>query len=98
MSLYYSRMQQFDEVAATLRKDLQVGTHEPFPSLSTWKSCFSSFLPSMHALSGCFLSEFWTKDVVCTRYMQSMTIDEDNSPWMSLDHTFASASKKPVLL
>ena len=80
---YYSRHSQY--VVATLNGD-------QFPSLDIWKSCFSALLPSVHALSGCFLADFWSKDNIYTCYMQNTTID-DNNLWLSLDHTFSSTSK-----
>ena len=90
MSLYYNRMQQFEEVVTSLKEVFS--SHETFPTLDTWKGCFSTLLPSVHALSSCFLADFWTKDKAYTQCMQCTTIDEE-APWLSLDHTFSSASK-----
>lgn len=83
LSLYYSRKMQFDQISSS---------NGLFPALNAWKSSFPSFVPSIHALSGCFLANFWAKDLAYTLRMQSMTIDEGD-PWLSLDHTFSSASK-----
>ena len=85
-SLYYTRQRQFEEVRATLH-----GKTTQFPNLDAWKTCFASFIPSGHGLSGCFLADFWTKECVYTKCMQTMTIGDDE-PWLSLDHTFSSAS------
>ena len=88
MSLYYNRLRQFEQVAASVKEDLGM-----FPTLDIWRSCFSSSLPSMHALSSCFLADFWTKDKAYTQCMRNTTINEED-PWLSLDHTFSSASKE----
>lgn len=85
-SLYYCRKMQFDQISAR-RSD-----SSPFPSPAIWKRSLPIFIPSVHALSGCFLVDFWAKEFAYTLHMQSMTIDESN-PWLSLDHTFSSASK-----
>ena len=59
MSLYYNRMQQFEEVVTSLTRVFS--SHETFPTLDTWKGCFSTPLPSVHALSSCFLADFGPK-------------------------------------
>ena len=84
LSQYYHRKVQFDQFL-----NPRAST---FPSLDNWKRNFPSFVPSIHAISGCFLADFWAKDTIYTRCMQSMTIDESD-PWLSLDHTFSSTSK-----
>ena len=91
VSLYYNRKEEFEEVLASLKEHCGAPP-ETFPTLDTWKSCFSSFLPSIHALSSSFLADFWKKDKVYTQCMRNTTIDE-KEPWLSLDHTFASTSK-----
>jgi hypothetical protein len=83
VSHYYSCNSQFNTALTFLKKDAT------FPSMETWEECFPNVLPSVHALSGCFLADFWTKDCLYTTYMQNMGIDE----WLSLDHTFSSTSK-----
>ena len=87
VSQYYCRLKHFEslKLSTTVKKD--------FPTMDIWKKCFPNFLPSVHALSGWFLAEFWSKEKVYTRCMQSTTIDKVNDPWLSLGHTFASASK-----
>lgn len=82
LSMYYSRKAQFDHISTS---------GSPFPPIKVWKESFPNFLPSIHALSGCFLVEFWSKEEAYTLHMQTMTIDNDS--WLSLDHTFSSASK-----
>ena len=86
LSLYYNRKAMFDQL------DTMFTSKQSFPSIDTWKTSFSSFVPSIHAISGCFLADFWKKDITYVHNMQSTTIDED-SAWLSLDHTFSSTSK-----
>lgn len=68
------------------------GSVHPFPSKEQWSQCFSSLLPSQHAISSSFLADFWSKEDVYVKVMQNTSIDENNS-WLSCDHTFASAGK-----
>lgn len=56
--------------------------HGSFPSLVKWSS--------PHAVSGCFLEDFWEKEAIYRRCMQNTTVNEDQA-WLSCDHTFASA-------
>lgn len=66
------------------------GKKDRFTSLSEWQRHFFSTLPSLHAVSGCFLEEFWGKEVTYTKCMQNTSIQDDEA-WLSCDHTFASA-------
>ena len=86
---YYSQMQLYKGM---LSSDDQAA-YESFPSLSTWKNCFSTFIPSTHALSGCFLADFWSEDSVYTECMKNISVDDNGGSWLSLDHTFSSASE-----
>lgn len=88
VALYYNRQQQYKVITSS---DSDV--HGVFPNLDTWKNCFASFLPSAHALSGCFLADFWTKERVYTQCMQNTTTGDNDDAWLSLDHTFSSASE-----
>ena len=99
VSFYFSKVEQFQEMIKLHSGDSRSNSgpgaesgQETFPTLSSWKKCFSSFLPSIHAISGCFLADFWTKQKIYTQCMRNTTIDETDS-WLSLDHTFSSASK-----
>lgn len=87
VSHYHGRNSQFNKALISLKRN------SSFPSLDAWEGCFPNVLPSIHALSGCFLADFWNKDCIYTRCMQNMTIDE----WLSLDHTFSSTSKSEWL-
>lgn len=87
VSQYYNRKILFARALHSCKESC-----DTFPSIDEWKCFFSAFIPSPHALSGCFLADFWSKEIVYSRCMQSMTID-DSKPWLSLDHTFASTSK-----
>ena len=69
--------------------ELNKNSSNNFPSQAEW---FSSALPSQHSISSCFLADFWEKEEVYVKCMQSTTVNE-NSLWLSCDHTFASASK-----
>ena len=71
------------------------GNISSFPSIEKWQHIFSSSIPSQHAISGCFLAEFWLKEEVYTKLMQNTTIG-DQDAWLSSDHTFASASELVV--
>lgn len=88
ISLYYNRKIKHAHLMSN-------GSAVTFPSLDTWKQSFNSFVPSVHAISGCFLADFWGKDTTYTKNMQSTTIDQ-GSPWLSLDHTFSSTSKYSI--
>ena len=94
MSQYYCRLNHFESLKLSSSSTVE----KNFPTLDIWKKCLSNFLPSVHALSGCFLANFWLKEKVYTRCMQSTTIDKVNDPWLSLDLTFASASKCCVII
>ena len=61
-----------------------------FPSLNEWQHHFLSTLPSLHAVSGCFLEDFWGKEAMYRKCMQNTSIQDDEA-WLSCDHTFASA-------
>jgi hypothetical protein len=66
-----------------------------FPSLTEWQQSFSSPLPSPHAMSGCFLEDYWKIfgrriQVIYKKTMQNTSVDEVDA-WLSCDHTFASA-------
>ena len=50
VSLYYCQMKHFESTV----NSSSVATHKKFPTLKDWKNCFSSFLLSVRALSGCF--------------------------------------------
>lgn len=63
-----------------------------FPSLTEWQPKISSALPTPHAVSGCFLEDFWEKESLYKRCMQMTSVNADDA-WLSCDHTFASASK-----
>lgn len=66
------------------------GREGTFPSFTEWQQMFSSPLPSLHAMSGCFLQDFWGKEAIYRKCMQNTSILEDEA-WLSCDHTFASA-------
>lgn len=57
LSMFYCRKTQFSQVT---------GESSLFPSPDVWKGFFPNFAPSIHALSGCFLTEFWTNNSAYT--------------------------------
>lgn len=73
--------------------ELDKKSKDLFPSQKEWLESYSSFLPSNHSISSCFLADFWEKEDVYVKVMQNTTIGEEDS-WLSCDHTFASASKQ----
>ena len=84
-SCYYRQKLQFQNLS---------GNISAFPSIEKWQHIFSSSIPSQHAISGCFLAEFWWKEVY-TKFMQNTTIS-DQDAWLSCDYTFASATELVV--
>ena len=92
LSTYYSLRVKFQALKKSVvsAQELQ-GEIPEFPSFTEWSSNFSSHLPSQHAISGCYLADFWTKESAYTRHMQDTTIMNEEA-WLSCDHTFSSAS------
>ena len=60
------------------------------PSFEEWMSHVPSNAPSRHSISSCFLLQFWEKEHLYLKHMQSMSL-EANEEWLSCDHTFSSA-------
>ena len=60
------------------------------PSFKEWMSHVPSNAPSRHSISSCFLLQFWEKEHLYLKHMQSMSL-EANEEWLSCDHTFSSA-------
>ena len=87
LSFFYTQKRKFMHISAS--------NHElttSFPTAPAWQQHFSAPLPSNHALSSCFLAEFWSKESLYVQCMQNTTVD-DNNLWLSLDHTFSSTSE-----
>ena len=85
---FYTQKMKFMHIISASNSELTIS----FPTAPAWQQHFSAPLPSNHALSSCFLAEFWSKESVYVQCMQNTTVDDDNL-WLSLDHTFSSASK-----
>ena len=60
------------------------------PSFEEWISHVPSIAPSRHSISSCFLLQFWEKEHLYLKHMQSMSLAM-NEEWLSCDHTFSSA-------
>lgn len=62
------------------------------PTFEEWSSHSPSIGPSRHFVSACFLLQFWEREHLYCRHMQSLSLPECNS-WLSCDHTFSSAGE-----
>ena len=60
------------------------------PSFEDWISHVPSIAPSRHSISSCFLLQFWEKEHLYLKHMQTMSVAM-NEEWLSCDHTFSSA-------
>ena len=88
LSFFYTQRMKFIHIISVMNRELSI----LFPDLYVWRQQFSSHLPCNHSVSSCFLADFWSKESLYTQCMQNTTLDDDNL-WLSLDHTFSSASK-----
>ena len=89
LTFYHTQRMKFKSINSSTDDAVQ------FTTVSSWKKCFSSILPSNHSISSCFLADFWSKESVYVRCMQDTTVDDINL-WLSLDHTFSSASELAI--
>ena len=88
LSFFYTQRTKFMHIISASNQELTA----LFPNVPAWRQHFSAPLPSNHSLASSFLADFWSKESIYIQCMQTTTVDDDNL-WLSLDHTFSSASE-----
>ena len=86
ISTYYSQKSKFEVLLKCSSVRVQ------FPSYIDWSHCVATHIPLQHAISGCFLADFWTKEYAYTQCMANTTLTTQHD-WLSCDPTFTCASK-----
>lgn len=87
---YWQRKQTYAQLVR-LHNPQQQTPPPLFPTYQYYKEHLSkSASPGKHCISQLFLWDFWKKEGVYNAYMRRTSI-ADNDPWLSCDHTFASA-------